>query len=343
MKIRFNTPQTVANEQNGLTVRYAAAKRQLPRLRWYLLLLLVSAPLVYLAARILVGVFWEASPGFVNMPQSTLKAGLSGRMEMLVHEGDLVPAGAIVAKVYPAIANMPAPGPSGLSPSQSLLDEAAGKSRAGQSGALLRLMQEQRARMAQRLVVVNQLIREGAATLAERSQAEAQLVSAQTDLLRAQADVQGAESALKRLRLDRQIAAEPLAQAPALVGEVVAPVAGKIVRTYAINQDWVAQGSDLLLLQRQDAPEIRVFINPSDERNARVGARAQLRFMDGGRAEASVVKIEAEAARTPPERVGPLAARTQSIVAVLKPDHALPVKYHIADLPMDVRFERGWF
>lgn len=343
MKIRFSTPQTVANEQNGLTVRYAAAKRQLPRLRWYLLLLLVSAPLVYLAARILVGLWWEVSPGFVDMPQSALKAGLSGRTEMLVHEGEVVSAGAIVARVYPAVAGTSIPGPVGVSPSQSLLDEAASKNRAGQSGALLRLMQEQRARMAQRLAVVNQLIREGAATLADRSQAEAQLVSAQTELLRAQADVQGADSALKRLQMDRQIAAVPLAQAPALVGEVVAPVAGKIVRSYAINQDWVAQGSDLLLLQRQDEPEIRVFINPSDERNARVGARAELRFMDGGRAGASVVKIEAQAARTPPERVGPLAARTQSIVAVLKPDQALPAKYRIADLPMDVRFERVWF
>lgn len=347
MKIRFTTPQTVANEQNGLHVRYAAAKRQLPRLRWYLLLLLVCLPLIYLATRILLDLWWEASPGFVAMPHSSLKAALSGRMQVLVHEGDRVRAGTLLARVQAVPAGAAPASLVGLNPALRQLDEGTGKSRASQGAALLRLMLEQRARMAQRLAVVNQLIGEGAATLAERQQAEAQLLAAQADVLRAQADVQGAGSALQRLQLQRQLDSQP-AQAPTAVAgtpgvDLLAPADGTIVRSFALNQDWVAQGTELFVLQRQDAPEVRVFIHPKDGRNARLGARAELRFMDGGRAGASVVKIEVEAARTPPERVGPLASRIQSIVAVLKPDQPLPSKYRIADLPMDVRFERSWF
>ena len=65
--------------------------------------------------------------------------------------------------------------------------------------------------------------------------------------------------------------------------------------------------------------------------------------MDGGKADASVLKVDSETARTPAERVGALAARTQSIVVVLKPDLPLPAKYRISNLPLDVRFSRQWF
>ena len=41
MKINFDAPPTSAQETNGLEVRYAAAKRRVPRWRWYLLLAMV--------------------------------------------------------------------------------------------------------------------------------------------------------------------------------------------------------------------------------------------------------------------------------------------------------------
>ena len=343
MKVKFNAPHTVANEHNGLPVRYAAAKRQLPRLRWYLLLLLVSAPLVYLAARILVGVLWDSSPGFVSLPQAVLRPGLSGRVELLVKEGDAVAAGAVVARVRPQADPQPEPAP-GNAPALLALDAAAAKGRLEQSAAALRLAREQQTRQSRQLQGVNQLIREGAATQAERAQAEAQWAAAQAEVLRAQADAAGSEAALQRARLALQQAKGQLAQAvPSVVSEVLAPVAGTVVRAYALSQDWVAAGSDLLLLQGVDAPEIRVFVNPADGRNARVGERAELRFLDGGKMPATVVKVEAQAVRTPPERVGPLATRMQSIVAVLKPEQPLEPKYRISELPLDVRFTHFGF
>jgi multidrug resistance efflux pump len=344
MKVKFNAPHTVANEQNGLTVRYAAAKRQLPRLRWYLLLLLVSAPLLYLAARIIIGVLWDSSPGFVTVPQAVLRAGLSGRVEVLVHEGDTVAAGAVVAKVRPLAGNEPALAARSATAPLLALDQAAALGRVDQSALALRLAREQQARMAQRLQVVNQLIREGAATLAERNQAEAQLAAAQSDVLRAQADAFGTQTALQRVRLEQQQPqAQPAPQAPAVVSDVLAPVGGTVIRTLALSQEWVAAGADLVQLQRQEDPEIRVFVSPADAQNARVGERAELRFLDGAKMSATVVRIEAEALRTPPERVGPLATRMQSIVAVLKPDQPLDPKHRINELPLDVRFTRFGF
>ena len=51
MKIQFDTPPSSAQEANGLSVRYAAAKRRVPRWRWYLLLTLVLVPPAYFLAR----------------------------------------------------------------------------------------------------------------------------------------------------------------------------------------------------------------------------------------------------------------------------------------------------
>lgn len=358
MKVRFNVPPTVADAHNGLTVRYAAAKRQLPRLRWYLLLLLVSVPLVYLAFGILAGLVWDSSPGFVAMPQTTLRASMGGRLELLVHEGDAVPAGAVVARVHAQDLTAPPVSQADGATQASRLalvdsayrqDAQAAQLRLGHSGAVLRLAQAQQTRMAERLDVVNRLIGEGAATAAERAQAEAQLNAAQSDVLRAQADLAGADSARQRAGLERLrarqagVALPPPGPAPQPVGEVLAPVAGTVVRSLALSQDWVVQGTELLVLQAQAEPEIRVYINPAKQHNARLGEAADLRFLDGDTLSAVVVKIEAETARTPPERVGPLASRMQSIVAVLKPDQPLPSKYRIGDLPLDVRFHRfGW-
>jgi multidrug efflux pump subunit AcrA (membrane-fusion protein) len=343
MKIRFNAPPAVDNELNGLTVKYAAARRQLPRLRWYLLLILVTAPLVYLIARIAMGFFWDASPGFVAIPQITLKATANGRVDFQLHEGDVTPAGGLVARIIPIA--MPEP----LAP-QNSLDVALAKLEAEKtynrltlSKAAMRLAEEQYARMDQRLATVNRLVSEGAATAAERAQAEAQLSAAKSDVLRARADMEDTQSTLRRLDLTRTTPAETPTRAPEVIHDIAAPLADSVVRMLVSNQNWVAAGTDLALIQLQSEPEVRVFVSPSDERNARVGVRADLRFLDGYRMGATVVKVEAETARMPPDRVGPLATRLQSIVAVLKPDQPLPAHYKINELPLDVRFGRTWF
>lgn len=343
MKVRFNAPPTVANELNGLSVQYAAAKRQLPRLRWYLLLLLVTAPLLYLATRIIVGFLWDSSPGFVSMSQTVVRTGMNGRIDVLVREGDAVSAGAILAKIRPVVAAEPTTVTFATSNAISQLDVEAAMHKISRADASLRLATEQHTRMLQRLATVDQLIAEGAATAAERAQAEAQVTATKSDMLRAHADVDEAGTALRRVKLGKLSLPGSKVPQSEIVGEVMAPMAGKVVRTYAISRDWVVAGADVMLIQRQDEPEIRVFISPSDERNAHVGAQAELRFMDGGKMNATVAKVEAEAARMPPERVGPLAARMQSIVAILKPEQPLPAKYRISDLPLDVRFSRIWY
>jgi biotin carboxyl carrier protein len=268
---------------------------------------------------------------------------MNGRIDILVNLGNTVQAGAVLAKIRPIIVSEPPPGRFVVSDAISKLNVAAAMHKISRTDASLRLATEQQTRMIQRLAVVDRLIAEGAATAAEHAQTEAQVTAAKSDLLHAQADANDAQTELQRAQLESQSVPVSKVQQSELIVDVIAPMAGTVVRAYASSQEWLATGADVVLIQGKDEPEIRVFISPSDEKNARVGAQAELHFMDGGKMPATVIKIEAEAARMPPERVGPLATRMQSIVAILKPDQSLPAKYRISELPLDVRFSRVWY
>ena len=69
MKIQFDKPPGSAQENNGLSVRYAAAKRKVPRWRWYLLLAMVLTPPAYLLTRFMVAYWWETTPAIVMTEQ----------------------------------------------------------------------------------------------------------------------------------------------------------------------------------------------------------------------------------------------------------------------------------
>ena len=62
MKINFDAPPTSAQETNGLEVRYAAAKRRVPRWRWYLLLAMVLVAPAYLLVRFGIAYWWVSTP-----------------------------------------------------------------------------------------------------------------------------------------------------------------------------------------------------------------------------------------------------------------------------------------
>ncbi len=62
MKINFDAPPTSAQETNGLEVRYAAAKRRVPRWRWYLLLAMVLVAPAYLLVRFSIAYWWVSTP-----------------------------------------------------------------------------------------------------------------------------------------------------------------------------------------------------------------------------------------------------------------------------------------
>lgn len=109
MKIRFDTPPARADQAGDLSVRYAAAKRTVPRWRWRLVLLLLALTPAYFVIRALSSFFWETAPGLVVMQSTVVRAGVSGHVTFLAESGARLARGDVLARVQPANAATPAP------------------------------------------------------------------------------------------------------------------------------------------------------------------------------------------------------------------------------------------
>lgn len=326
MKIQFDKPPGSPQETNGLPVRYAAAKRQVPRWRWYLLLAMVLTPPAYFLARFMVTYWWETAPAMVMTEQVVVRASEPGRVTHIADIGAQVRAGqTVIAMQRPAGAPPPAPTEDFVS-RQAALDED------------LRLAQRQLTLQQERLRTMQALRAQGAATRQEVDAAVAQELQARVDVNRARVD---ASDNLARLTRER-ITAQAALSAQGTQSDIKAPFDVMVVRQLVHQGEWVEQSADLVVLQGPAAVTIHTYLSPDKARYAQVGRHATLHFMDGGRFRAEVVDVVAEAERTPAERTSPLTPRMPSIVARLRPLEPLPPAYRIHQLPLDVRFDRVW-
>ena len=95
MKIRFNSDkERNPTQDGGLKVLYAPGKRGAFRLRWYLILLLISSPLLWVFGRLGVGYLRVEAPAQIEVPVVELRAREAGTVaELLVRSGDHVQPG----------------------------------------------------------------------------------------------------------------------------------------------------------------------------------------------------------------------------------------------------------
>ena len=356
MKIRFDTPPVSAQQSNGLAVRYAAAKREVPRWRWYLMLMVIGLPLMYFAWRFFIAAWWETAPGFVVVPTLTVKAASAGTVRDIVASGHSVERGAPLLRVEPVL-----PPPSTVVADararRTTPVRATAASPGAQNGpdATLALL-ERAVALAERtlafrrarLVTIETLKREAAATQAEADTSRAAVVQAEADVLRAQADVLGQRRALSdQAHAATAVVGEPAptATVPASLGAgtavIASPFSGTVTATLVVAGEYVTPTTDVLLLQGQEPAMIEAYVSPSDAQYAKVGRRASLYFFDGTRMAAVVTEVSGQAARIPSERVGPLSPRSQAILVRLRPAQELPARYRIV-LPLDVRFDVVW-
>ncbi|AKJ31814.1 HlyD family efflux transporter periplasmic adaptor subunit [Caldimonas brevitalea] len=332
MKIQFDAPPGSAQESNGLAVRYAAAKRSVPRWRWRLLLALVIAPPLYFVGRFLSTYWWETAPGFVLTQQVTLRAGAEGRVATLLGEGASVQGQQALGLLEPPEAPAPVAEAASAAPAPAVAPRP--------DPALttaVRLAQRQLALRRERLGVVERLASQGAATAAEVQTAQAQLLQAEAEVMRARSD------ATPPAPPAPPPPAPPAAARPAFGPPIgTAPFTGTVVRVLVRPGEWVSSDSEVAVVRGGQAPRVRAYVEPGRARYAEIGRRATLRFLDGGRIGATVAAVAPEAARLPAERVSPLTPRSQSIVVELQPDVPLPEHYRVHYLPLDVRFDHLW-
>ena len=89
MKVRFDSPkETRPAEEQGLQVLYAPGKRMAFRLRWYLLLLLVASPLLWLVGHWLLSLARIEAPARLYVSSLQVRAFAAAQIrEILIERG----------------------------------------------------------------------------------------------------------------------------------------------------------------------------------------------------------------------------------------------------------------
>ena len=359
MKVKFDTPPVSATESEGLSVRYAKAKRNPPQWRWRLVLLALACIPLYFVIRFLINHWWQEVPGQVIMQSSSVRAGVMGHVTYLAPEGSVLERGDPLARVALAAPAAPAtavpelaPGAGTQQPKVLTTDP-----REPALHEALGLANQQVTQLEQRAGQMRRLRAQEAATVQEVQGAELAALQARVQAARLRGELNELQE--QRRRATRGAEGVPVALAPgsAAAGAAVSPpikeqvvympYTGTVAQHRAAEGEWIDNSTELVSIINTTRAVVHAYVNPRELAQAQPGTRATLIFQDGSHLPAEVIGPTSEAEQLPSESVSPLVPRNLSIVVRLKPVQPLPERYRVYRLPLEVRFEGpkslSWF
>ncbi|GEM_PF-2877506 len=350
MKINFQG-RGLAAGPDGLPVRYGPARRSIPRLRWLLVILIASSPLIYVLWLLLRGGLVVDAAG--RLTYETLRAGsvVSGVVEqVLVEENDSVRTGTPLIRLEnPEIRGRLAH----LQQELSRLEVEQNTARERAERELTAINQE--IETLQRLISaedqwlrrLDELTTAGLATEREQYQAAAegqktrrQLIEAlhrRSDLerIRSQGDI-NLRTREEELRLAIDIARNNLNYLL-----IKAPSDGDIVALQAEPGDTVGPGSTLLTMTRPSEPELIAYLRPSDGGFARQHSRVKVRLPDGSHINGQVAERPRLTGRIPAAIQSILQESSAALMVKIALVEPVPQPMAIHGLPVRVEFARG--
>ncbi len=332
MKIRFSSAkEQQPTQEQGLQVLYAPGKRLAFRMRWYLILLAVVSPLLWLVGRWALTLWLIEAPAQLHLPGSELRARDGAQVQqVLVQPGQRVNAGELLVRLD---------NPEWRA--RRFLLEAAGATPTGQDAAALEreraLLQNLLDRAQARVDQTQRLFDAGAATRGELLAAADQRDARLRDLYQLEQRRQPAVSAEQRQRelelawLDSRLQGLELrAEEDGKVGEImVAP------------GENVGPGTPLLRLERGGEAQVWIYLHPSHAADATAGKPLTLIFPDGSKRPAIVLQAVDDAAPVPVELRPPFSAPTRSLRVIARVED-LPDDWRIDRLGLKARFAHAW-
>lgn len=345
MKVQFTSDkQRAPDVEQGVKLPYAPGKRAASKAGWYVILFIVSSPLMYFIYQIFATSVLVEEPGYVTLIKREVSAGASGKIAALdVEVGDDVREGEVVARLVDL--NLEAEARRVAAEMAALVQERVdGPTPTQRSLATHRLdLAEDELRFhQQRQDAIERLFQQGAATRAELNNADAAVRRAQltvTEVREAIAAMDrtplGAADSVDYARL-RARAAELDSRREQLLQR--APTTGRVLDIFAQPNEVLAPGDPMLLIGEPKGPYITVYIDPKYSKYAELGQRATIKFPNGAKVGAQVVELPEVTQRLPAEFVGPLGLRRMKVLARLEADEPLSVGNRVDGLPVTVRF-----
>lgn len=329
MKVRFDSPkETRPAEEQGLQVLYAPGKRMAFRLRWYLLLLLVASPLLWLGGQWLLALERIEAPARLYVPALQVRAFEAAQVrEVLVEPGQLVVQGDVLMRLdnpgwrqrLALLADTDEAGTGRLpADERQLLGKALGDA-------------EKRLREVRRLLAV------GAATRGELFRLESERDARQLELVQFEQRLQQEPADLGQRRLERRWLEQRLASL-----EVRAPEDGRVLDVAVDPGESVAAGLPLLTLEKRQQVQVWVYLPARHAAYAQQGQELDLQLPDGTWQAARVVRQVYDTARVPAELQPPFASAARTLLVLVEPTEALAELWRVNQLGLQARFPRDW-
>ncbi len=336
MKIRFNSDkERNPTQDGGLKVLYAPGKRVAFRLRWYLILLLISSPLLWFFGRLGVGYLRVEAPAQIQMPVVELRAREAGTVaELLVRAGEHVQPGQRLLSLdnpeWRLRIQQLQPGevPVAGSPSSQALQ-----------------LQQRAIELArQRVSQVQALLAQGAATRGELLSAQAELNTQQQVLLDLQARLRAQRSQvegdpLQLLREDRE---RQWLQSRLDGLQFTASEEGRVAEVLVSAGENVGPGTLLLRLERSAEPLLLIYLEPRFAAYAEPGHPLEVRMPDGSWRSARVLQAADSARRLPAGMQKPFTVSQMGLLVPAEFEQPLPPLWRVDQLPLKVRFPHDW-
>ncbi len=349
MNIRFQKRERDPSLVNGLKVAYAPAKRKASQWRWYLILLIVCAPLLFFTFQLLSSWLLVGAQGYISLEKASVNSMAGGVVQHLYPTvGQDLKAGTQIAQLYnPEVASQLTLYRAELKQSASVLPQDAGRERLLRRS--LGLAQENWAVGENYLKQVSFLFDQGAATVAEldlarerRNRARMAYDQARFELERQQATAGDAtdvrDGATDRARSLIQAHIEALEGEQARLAQVL-PYDGRVLDIFAVEGQTLSSGTPILLLGRTDKPFVVAYLPPKYARFAVRGQHATVKLPDGTTLAATVRDNANLTKRLPADLSSPIGARDLMLLVNLDPDTPLSDIHWVDGMPVSVRFE----
>lgn len=349
MKVSFLKKEKDPTVVNDMKVPYAPARRHVARLRWYIILLLVSSPLIYFLIKLLMAWIIVGAPGYITMDQVAINSKADGIVERVdVAIGQNIAAGETVVRlVNPQLASQMMLRRAELN-ALSLEDLPVGTAQANLLRGRLALAEENLTVAEDYLGNVTFLFGQGAATVAELNQARERRNRTRIEYDQALFDYRrlttaGGETAINgggprkadRLKVEAQI--ESLERDQKRLVQT-SPYAGRVLDILAREGESLSNGAPIVLLGRAETPYVEAYLLPKYADYARRGAKAVVKLSDGTRLQAVVREDAALARRLPADLTSPIGSRDMMLMVRLDLIEPLPTIQWVHGLPVSVRF-----
>ena len=336
MKVRFaSSKERSPDQENGLKVLYGPSRRVAYKLRWYLILLLVGSPLLWVFGRLGFDALQLEVPAQLSVATTELRALDSGTVQSLpVKAGQRVQPGQLLVQLD---------NPDWRLRMQQLQPaNQTAKDRLGRSAKALQL--DSIGLQGQMVDLFRSLQQQGAISTAELLQSKVQLNGQRLGLL----DLQ------RRLRLDRfQVEGDPiqilrdqrerdwlatrLRQLSFRASEL-----GRVEEVLVNPGENVGPGTLLMRIERPREPLLWIYLKPAHALEAQPGNLLEVRMPDGSWRQAQVLQQADLARRLPPGLHNALGSEGLALQVPARFLQPLPPLWHVDQLPLQVRFPFRW-